>query len=133
MCDWGWGDSCKVSSLSLRVLYWRLHFIHCSQRSIKEAMMHNKNPKCTPERPKRPSPSPAPMPRPKQRGQEPSPQSPPNVTLDEGPSINARTYRQDRLKLEAQEETVEQPDAFSSGEGQSSMGFGSSHQEPKKK
>jgi len=52
---------------------------------------------------------------PKQHTKQATPQATPNVKLDEGPSINARTYSRDRSMLETREDVKEQPDAFSGG------------------
>lgn len=51
-------------------------------------------------------------------GQKPPPSRPaPDVKLEEGPSINLRTYNQDRSMLETRVEDQEQPSAFTGNRG----------------
>lgn len=64
--------------------------------------------------PKEPSPYPSSRPKPPPQ-LSPLP-APPNVKLDEGPSINMRSYNRDRSMLETKEEEREQPSAFSGGD-----------------
>lgn len=78
---------------------------------------------------KHPPPASPPSRLPKQETAPPHP----NVELNEGPSINMKTYSRDRTMLDTKEETKEQPDAFSSEKGQAPVEIPDPQEIPRKR